>query len=388
MNLITVILFGYFLANTALSMDSVEDSEDESLPDKGIYFKAKLSEREDALFSSVIYGEVEKLNSLVAENAALNINLMGKGENTLLHFACQEGHFGVVKRLIELGATINVKNRKGVSPLSLACAYEKWDIVDYLMDHKADPNCNTAYDYVPLHFAASKNQLSLVRKMIEAGAEKAMTSGSLDFDSELHLACANGHLEMVRYFYSIGYKNLEDTNGLVPHFKSAVKNHRLDLVKYLLEEKAPFSVDSLPDISPRHPVDYEIFSLVLSYLNENNLIHDSEVYLIINKIFLCFNKLQGAKDTGLEELVKSVLLLNIDLLLSEEKIEGDQEVGFEVGFNIQRLKAYNEWIEELKFEICKDIKFTESFPVGEKRQYYSDENHSSSSKRFPDKVDL
>ena len=80
--------------------------------------------------------------------------------------------------------------------------------------------------------------------------------------------------------------------------------------------------------------------------------------------------------------------MNIDLLLSEEKIEGDQEVGFEVGFNIQRLKAYNEWIEELKFEICKDIKFTESFPVGEKRQYYSDENHSSSSKRFPDKVDL
>ena len=178
MSLIKVILFGYLLANTAFSMDSV-DSEDESLPNKGIYFKDKLSEQEDAMFSSVVYGKLEKLNSLLAENTALNINLMDKGKNTLLHFACQEGHFDVVKRLIELSATIDVKNKKGVSPLSLACAYEKWDIVDYLMDRKASPNCNTAYDYVPLHFAASKNQLSLVRKMIKAGAEKAMTSCSL-----------------------------------------------------------------------------------------------------------------------------------------------------------------------------------------------------------------
>lgn len=60
-----------------------------------------------------------------------------------------------------------------LTPLCLACKYNREDLVTVLLHHNAQVNkCSSYYNKFPLHFACNHNQgnVGLVRKIIEAKA--------------------------------------------------------------------------------------------------------------------------------------------------------------------------------------------------------------------------
>ena len=102
-------------------------------------------------------------------------------KNTALHLGVQIKDVDIITFLIGQGIDINMPNVKRQTPLFIACEANREDIVMKLIDAGGNPNCKTFQDNVihscvkrtvsPLHLAVTYGNLSLVIKLIEAGAD-------------------------------------------------------------------------------------------------------------------------------------------------------------------------------------------------------------------------
>ena len=117
---------------------------------------------------------------------------------TPLHYACQQGHFNVVKAhesllevkevwdaqnsdfdtplhlscerlsvqiacfLISKGANVNAKNKKLLTPLHIVTRLGHVDIAKMLLQERAQVNSQDERGYTPLHYAAEVNSTELV----------------------------------------------------------------------------------------------------------------------------------------------------------------------------------------------------------------------------------
>jgi ankyrin repeat protein len=61
-----------------------------------------------------------------------------KNGNTALHIAAQNGHYDLVKHLIDAGAQVNAQNNNGQAPLHMTVAYDFYFVSRLLLDHGAD----------------------------------------------------------------------------------------------------------------------------------------------------------------------------------------------------------------------------------------------------------
>lgn len=78
-----------------------------------------------------------------------NANIINNYGSTPLHYACISQRETVVRRLIEVGADIDARDKSGRTPLMIACKNCKLEIVDILLDnganvHLEDDKGNTA----------------------------------------------------------------------------------------------------------------------------------------------------------------------------------------------------------------------------------------------------
>ena len=58
-----------------------------------------------------------------------------EGGNTALHVAVWNGHYDVVRILVEAGACLESKNGNNLTPLMIACRHGHFDIVKFLLEH-------------------------------------------------------------------------------------------------------------------------------------------------------------------------------------------------------------------------------------------------------------
>ncbi|XP_068149449.1 LOW QUALITY PROTEIN: tonsoku-like protein [Drosophila tropicalis] len=106
---------------------------------------------------------------------SLTIKRNNKGE-TQLHQACIAGNLELVRRLIEQGHTVNVRDHAGWLPLHEACNHGHRDIVELLLDKGAAAAINdkggTSCDGItPLHDACSNGYLDVAELLLERGAD-------------------------------------------------------------------------------------------------------------------------------------------------------------------------------------------------------------------------
>lgn len=95
-----------------------------------------------------------------------------KGE-TPLHQACINGNLNLVKRLVESGHSVNVRDYAGWTPLHEACNYGFYDIVEYLLDSGAyinDPGGPDCKGITALHDASSCGNLDVIQLLVARGA--------------------------------------------------------------------------------------------------------------------------------------------------------------------------------------------------------------------------
>ena len=86
--------------------------------------------------------------------------------------AANAGSAEVVKQLIAHGADVNAaESRKGQTALMWAAAEGHPDVVQVLIDNKADVNAASKSGFTALVFAAVKNDPKSVQKLLAAGAD-------------------------------------------------------------------------------------------------------------------------------------------------------------------------------------------------------------------------
>ena len=131
---------------------------------------------------AALRGKHYKVAELLFKRGA-NVNVWGKWEFTLLHFASRfdhdlpdEGRVDLVQWLLNHGADPNAQGEGNWIPLFLATGNGYFGICQLLQVHNADISVRTIDGETPLHRAASPfynkgNQLKIMRLLLDQGAD-------------------------------------------------------------------------------------------------------------------------------------------------------------------------------------------------------------------------
>jgi ankyrin repeat protein len=119
--------------------------------------------------------------------------------DTALHIAAAAYQTDIAKELVDHGADVSARNRRGAQPIHYAAVgqprSEMWDpraqaaIVAYLLNTGVDANAADKSGVTPLHRAVRTRCAAAVRVLLENGADPRRKNGS--GSTPLHLAVQN-----------------------------------------------------------------------------------------------------------------------------------------------------------------------------------------------------
>lgn len=141
-------------------------------------------------------GQIDTVRHLLARG--LPINQGDYDDRSTLHVAVAEGQATIVKLLLAKGASVDVVDRWGATPLLEAFKYDNLAVAEVLFQHGArmPRNC-----FAVVKQAAESDDAKL-SMMIAAGADA--NSCNYDGRSVLHACCASGDLRAVESLLAIG----------------------------------------------------------------------------------------------------------------------------------------------------------------------------------------
>lgn len=119
-----------------------------------------------------------------------------------LHAAAHGNQVDHVRRLIDAGAEVNLRDDYAASPLMLACEKGNEDMVELLLKAGAKTDCLNARGQSPLVLAAGKGSDESVRRLLAAGAQ--VDYGLTPGWTALTEACLTGRMEVVLTLLAAG----------------------------------------------------------------------------------------------------------------------------------------------------------------------------------------
>jgi ankyrin repeat protein len=187
-----------------------------------------------ALYTAAYQGNVSMAKLLRAHSADVSIPVWCDGY-TPLHIAVHQKHLDMVEFLLQEKANVNQKDSLGRTPLHIAALVAHVDIAKCLLGYKAEVNITrTSSDIhlapsaeqrfeTPLHVAA-QSDYPFVSVAKSVAFIKILKEYKVDFDAvdylgqtPLHRAAANGHYLIVRQLLQYGAKSeIVDNNGCKP----------------------------------------------------------------------------------------------------------------------------------------------------------------------------
>jgi len=115
------------------------------------------------LINAVLKGKKMVVSWLIRHDA--NINHQDRNGWSALHFAVQEKNTEMAEHLLQYGASANLQDAYGNTPLWRAAfeARGSYDIVRLLLSHKADPNLKNKANRSPMDFAVQIGDDALIQ---------------------------------------------------------------------------------------------------------------------------------------------------------------------------------------------------------------------------------
>ncbi|KAM3821535.1 ankyrin repeat domain-containing protein 17 isoform 2-T2 [Vipera latastei] len=196
------------------------------------------SNHDTALTLACAGGHEELVQTLLERGAS--IEHRDKKGFTPLILAATAGHVGVVEILLDNGADIEAQSeRTKDTPLSLACSGGRQEVVELLLARGANKEHRNVSDYTPLSLAASGGYVNIIKILLNAGAEINSRTGSKLGISPLMLAAMNGHTTAVKLLLDMG----SDINAQIETNRNtaltlACFQGRTEVVNLLLDRKA------------------------------------------------------------------------------------------------------------------------------------------------------
>ncbi|XP_074115360.1 uncharacterized protein LOC141538006 [Cotesia typhae] len=147
----------------------------------------------------------------------------------------------IEKRGVDINATVTYCEEKGWTFLHIAADTSNEELLDYLLDNKANLNFNSENWGTPLHIAVTRDNMRVVEKLIDHGADLNSRKGSYLW-TPLHVAIEAVREEAAKLLVRKGADvNLpcDDAirTGCTP-FHVAIETNREKLIKFLLKNKA------------------------------------------------------------------------------------------------------------------------------------------------------
>lgn len=115
--------------------------------------------------------------------------------DTIVHLAASKGDEKLIQNLLARTVNIEVRNKRGVTPLSQAAHRGHKAVVELLISAGARVDESDSRGLYPLHGAAYHGSDAVVQVLIDAGANVFRTT--YNHGTALHMAIRNGHLSTV-----------------------------------------------------------------------------------------------------------------------------------------------------------------------------------------------
>ena len=226
------------------------------------------------LHSAAVRGDLNAINHFLTAHT-VGVNVENKMDQTPLHWAAGAADFepaitessrvSVVVTLIAKGATLNLTDNSGSTPLHYAVSRNYPSVVAALIaaDEKVSLNVADALGLTPLHWAVGN--VTIVDSLIEADANVTLKDNF--GKTPLHYAATGGFYDVVVGLLAEDADvNAQDNNDQTP-LHNAAKNGHPDVVAVLLAEDAVVNLKDKDGKTPLHlAVDGDHSSVVRSLI--------------------------------------------------------------------------------------------------------------------------
>ncbi|CAE7351774.1 Ank1 [Symbiodinium natans] len=192
------------------------------------------AEQQPELTIAAAGGFVEDVEEMLQEPRDPDIAFCGF---TAMHAACEHGHTGVVRLLLEADADKDKSDRHGRTPLWLASQDGHSEIVRLLLESGAKKDHKDHYKRTPLWVASLRAHLEVVKLLLDSGADTNI--GDTYGRTPLWEAAQSGHTEVVRLLLQA--HAVTDDWGDIYHrtpLCEAAQNGHATIVRLLLEAGA------------------------------------------------------------------------------------------------------------------------------------------------------
>ena len=228
-------------------------------------------EKKSPLMYACISGRLDCVKSLIKKNA----NILLKDQllkNTAFHYACKYGYKDIVEYFLE-NTTIKVDlpGEDRMTGLMLASLYGHFELVEFLVEHKAKVTKKDKFKRTPLLHAVRGGQLKIVSYLLTKGAEYELPDNSNN--TPLHYACASGFKNIAKLLLKAGASpNPSNDWKYTPLEISFLKNH-FGIVKFLLD---------YVDVNTKFNLDMCLIHYSFKNITQK-VVEDEIKYLIIEK---------------------------------------------------------------------------------------------------------
>ena len=172
--------------------------------------------------------ELKILDELVVKVAEgidtiIDVEAVNKGDDgrTILHVAATAGHTKAIEALVELGASISVRDEKGRTPLHEAAGGGHVAAISTLLAAGASLSARNEDRETPLHKAAAYGHPEAIRILVGAGA--SLGAENKRGESPLLMAAERGHASAISMLVTVLGASLSarDKDGNTPLHKAA-----------------------------------------------------------------------------------------------------------------------------------------------------------------------
>ncbi|KAK3596502.1 hypothetical protein CHS0354_007409 [Potamilus streckersoni] len=180
--------------------------------------------------------ENEDIVEMLLQTKDINVNLRSKNDDTALNLAVTMDKF--VLHLLEAGALPKLAGPHGHTCLMYAAVHRNADTSKLLITYGADVNAKNDQSETAILYAIFRDDLNLVKILLEAGTDPNTLQSTDEKNSILLLTAYDGQYDFMKTIIDHGADvNLENSMGYTPMHISAWNGY-LDCVKLLLEHGA------------------------------------------------------------------------------------------------------------------------------------------------------
>ncbi len=189
----------------------------------------------DKLLEYKVDLDIQNKDGQTALMAAILLNALNKNNPHM--------SFNLIKKLIDNGATLNIKDNEGT--ISLLYAIEKTQdkaLIELLIDKGADINCTNNLGITPLMLACIINEKEITELLLKRGAK--MQIDTIESIPTLILASVESNKEIVKLLLEYGANvDIQDDSGSTPLI-AATAAGRDDIVEILLKYGANTNIQN------------------------------------------------------------------------------------------------------------------------------------------------